>query len=254
MRKLEEIYSFLCRVAPLELQLDFDNSGLLIGRRSAMIQTVLLALDITDDVVDEAIEKNAQLIVSHHPIIFQKLRSVSDENSDDRVLRMAEHGIAAICMHTNLDIADGGVNDVLIRLLGASCEDALDTVGCGRIGRFPEPMPLSQFLILCKTRLNVNVLRYYDAGREVSRLAVLGGSGGDSLYDAFEKGCDTLVTADIKYHQFLDAARLGINLIDADHFCTENPVVPVLAEKLTGQFPDIGFLISERHHALISFF
>lgn len=254
MRTLEEIFAFLCRVAPLELQMEFDNSGLLIGRRSASIGKALLALDITDEVIEEAIEENAQLIISHHPIIFQKLRSVSDDGQDDRVLRMAEHKIAAICMHTNLDIVDGGVNEVLIHLLGASCDETLDAAGCGRIGSLPESMPLSSFLETCKSCLKANGLRYYDAGRKVKRLAVLGGSGGDALYDAFEKGCDTLVTADIKYHQFLDAARLGINLIDADHFCTENPVVPVLADKLRAAFPDILFLISSRHHAVISFY
>lgn len=254
MRTLEEIFSFLCRVAPLELQMEFDNSGLLIGRRSAEIQRALLALDITDAVIDEAIEENAQLIVSHHPIIFQKLRCVSDDNRDDRILRMAEHGIAAICMHTNLDIVDGGVNEVLIRLLGASCDETLDAFGCGRIGSLPEPKTMEAFLKSCKDRLKANGLRYYDAGREVKRLAVLGGAGGDSLYDAFEKGCDTYVTSDIKYHQFLDAARLGINLIDADHFCTEDPVIPVLADKLRAEFTDICFAISSRHRALISFY
>ena len=253
MKTVEDIFAFLCELAPLELQLEFDNAGLLIGRRRAEVQRVLLALDITDDVIDEAIEMGAQLIISHHPIIFHKLRSVSDADGDARVLRMAEKGIAAICMHTNLDIADGGVNDVLIRLLGASCESALDAEGCGRIGTLPEPMQMDSFLQRCKTLLNAKGLRYYDAGREVSRIAVMGGAGGDALYDAAEKGCDTYVTADIKYHQFLDAARLGINLIDADHFCTENPVIPVLAEKLRDAFPDLSFFVSSRHHALISF-
>lgn len=100
MTTLEQIFAFLCELAPLELQMDFDNSGLLIGRRGASITKALLALDITDEVIGEAIEECAQLIISHHPIIFHKLGSVSDMNNDDRVLRMAENGIAAICMHT----------------------------------------------------------------------------------------------------------------------------------------------------------
>ncbi len=254
MRTLEEIFSYLCTVAPLELQMDFDNSGLLIGRRGAAVRKAIVALDITNEVIDEAVDEGAQLVISHHPIIFHKLQSVSDEGDDDRVLRMAECGIAAICMHTNLDIADGGVNDVLIRLLGAACEGPLDQDGCGRLGALDVPMPLDSFLSLCKARLQVNGLRYYDAGKDVSRIAVMGGAGGDGLYDAAEKGCDTYVTADIKYHHFLDAARLGINLIDADHFCTENPVVPVLAEKMSSAFPDVVFQVSSRHRALISFF
>lgn len=254
MRTLEEIFQFLCTLAPLELQMDFDNSGLLIGRREAPIQKVLLALDITDEVIDEAISQGAQLVVSHHPIIFHKLAAVTDMDNDDTILRMAEHHIAAICMHTNLDIAEGGVNDVLIQLLGASDDEALDKYGCGRVGSLPCTQTLNSFLEQCRIRLHTNGLRYYDSGKEVSRIAVLGGAGGDALYDAAKKGCDTFVTADVKYHQFLDAARLGINLIDADHFCTENPVIPILAEKLADKFPDVRFKISERHHALISFY
>lgn len=254
MRRSEEIFRFLCTLAPLELQMDFDNSGFLVGRRKAPVSKVLLALDITGEVIGEAIDKGAQLIISHHPVIFHRLASVSDEGSDEYVLRMAEQGIAAICMHTNLDIADGGVNDVLIRLLGASCEGPLDKDGCGRIGSLPEPLSMEDFLARCKSRLHASGLRYFDAGQAVSRLAVLGGAGGDSLCEAAEKGCDTYVTADIRYHQFLDAARLGINLIDADHFCTENPVIPVLADKLAGEFPDLRFMVSQRHRALISFF
>ena len=254
MRTLDELFACLCAFAPLELQMDFDNSGLLVGRRRACVDKVLLALDITDDVIDEAIEEHAQLILSHHPIIFHKLRSVTDADENDAVLRMAENGLAAICFHTNLDIADGGVNDVLIRLLGASCEGPLDAENCGRVGTLPAPLPLESFLQCCKTTLQADCLRYYDAGRPVSRLAVMGGAGGDALQSAFEKGCDTYVTADIKYHQFLDAARLGINLIDADHFYTENPMIPVLAEKLSAAFPDVVFKVSARHHAIISYY
>ena len=96
-------------------------------------------------------------------------------------------------------------------------------------------------------------LRYYDAGRSVKRLAVMGGSGGDYIGCAVEKGCDTYVTADIKYHQFLEAKELGINLIDGDHFCTENPVIPSLCEKLRHEFPDVCFTVSARHGQVISF-
>jgi dinuclear metal center YbgI/SA1388 family protein len=254
VRLLNEIYSYLCSLAPLELQMEFDNSGLLVGRRQAKIHKVLLALDITDEVIDEALAEKAELIVSHHPIIFHKLRSLSDEGADDSVLKLAENGLAAIRMHTNLDIAAGGVNDVLLALLGASGPESLDHEGCGRVGELSQPIPLSAFLRSVKSALHAQGLRYYDAGKPVSRLAVMGGAGGDYIMDAWEKGCDTYVTSDIKYHQFLDAARLGINLIDADHFYTENPVIPVLAGKLSQHFPDVEFQVSSRHHAVVSFF
>lgn len=254
MVTIREIYGYLCELAPPELQMSFDNAGFLVGRADAPVTGVLLALDITDEVIDEAAEKRCELIVSHHPLIFHKLRSVTDQGPDARVLHLLEKGIGAICMHTNLDIAEGGVNDVLLSLLGAACEGSLDAAGCGRFGLLPEPMPMPAFLAQVKSRLHAKGLRYYDAGKPVRRLAVMGGAGGDSLSDAWEKGCDTYVTADLKYHQFQDAAMMGLNLIDADHFFTENPVIPVLCGKLNARFPELLCRVSERHGALISFF
>ena len=157
-------------------------------------------------------------------------------------------------MHTNLDMAKGGVNDVLISLLGAKNEGVFDEEGCGRKGSLEKPMPLEDFLSICKEKLNSRGLRYHDAGRPVEHIAVLGGSGGSNLIGAWQAGCDTFVTADVKYSVFLQARELGINLIDGDHFCTENPVVPVLAEKLRAAFPETEFVISELHDQTARFF
>lgn len=249
MRRAGEIYDYLKELAPLELQMDFDNSGFQLGRLDAEVNRALLALDVTEEVVGEAIELGAQLIISHHPLIFSKLRSIMDT----KLLRLAENRIAVISMHTNLDIATGGVNDVLITLLGARADGPLDPDNCGRVGELPEAQQFDSFLRFCKTALDSKGLRYYDAGRPVKRLAVMGGSGGDYIGCAVEKGCDTYVTADIKYHQFLEAKELGINLIDGDHFCTENPVIPSLCEKLRHEFPDVCFAVSARHGQVISF-
>lgn len=249
MRRAGEIYEYLKELAPLELQMDFDNSGFQLGRLDAEVNRALLALDVTEEVVGEAIELGAQLIISHHPLIFSKLRSIMDT----KLLRLAENRIAVISMHTNLDIAAGGVNDVLITLLGARADGPLDPDDCGRVGELPEAQQFDSFLRFCKTALDSKGLRYYDAGRPVKRLAVMGGSGGDYIGCAAEKGCDTYVTADIKYHQFLEAKELGINLIDGDHFCTENPVIPSLCEKLRHEFPDVCFTVSARHGQVISF-
>ena len=251
MTTVNDIYTALCRIAPPELQTSFDNAGFLVGHRDAAVDTVLLSLDITGEVIEEAEALGAQLIVSHHPVIFHPLRSVTADGEGVLVLRLIEKKLAAICMHTNLDIAEGGVNDVLIRKLGAGCDGALDEDGCGRLGELPQEMPMPASLDFCRKTLGVNTLRYVDAGKPVRRLAVMGGAGGDAMRDALKKGCDTYVTADIKYHQFLDAAELGMNLIDADHFCTENPVIPVLADQLRAAFPSVSFRISRRHHQII---
>lgn len=255
MPTVNDIFRKLCEFAPLELQADFDNSGFLIGHSAAQVNKALLSLDITNPVIDEAIALGAELIISHHPVIFSPLRSLTDDSgpAGEKLLRMAENGIAAVCMHTNLDIAQGGVNDVLMEKLGAQALVPLDPDGCGRIGLLPESCSMQEFLALVKSRLGVSGLRYVDSGKPIRRIAVMGGSGGSSLYWAKQAECDCYVTADVKYHQFLDAMELGLSLIDADHFCTENPVIPDLADRLSSAFPDTEFVITRSHGPVICF-
>ena len=244
-----EIFTYLCELAPLEKQMSFDNSGFLIGRKEKMIRNVILALDVTEAVVDEAIDNGADMIISHHPVIFHPLKALTDS----KLIKLAANDITVISMHTNLDIAEGGVNDVLLSLLEAEFVENLDKDNCGRVGILPKETALSDFLRLCRSRLPANGLRYYDAGRAVKKIAVLGGSGADALEDAAEKGCDTFLTADVKYHEFLAAQELGINLIDGDHFGTEQPVIPMLFEKLSARYPDVHFCVSAAHKAIIEF-
>ena len=252
--KNRDLFDFLCTLAPLELQLGFDNAGFLVGDIEAGVSRVQLSLDVTEEVIDEAVRTGAELIVSHHPFIWTPLKSVTGDGLTSRkLMKLIKNDISVISMHTNLDIAEGGVNDVLISLLGAVRTDTLDSDGCGRIGELQEELCLEEFLVHCRSVLNVKGLRYVDGGRRVKRLAVMGGAGADAMYDAIEKGCDTYVTADIKYHQFLEAKELGINLIDGDHFCTENPVIPSLCEKLRHEFPDVCFTVSASHGQVISF-
>lgn len=249
MKRVNDIYEYLQTLAPLNLQLGFDNAGIQIGRLSNSVSRVLLALDVTAEVVSEAAELGVELIVSHHPLIFTPIKNITD----DTFLRLAREDIAVISMHTNLDIAEGGVNDVLLSLFNAERKDYLDEDKCGRVGVLAQELDLSEFLIECKAALNANGLRYYDAGRRVKRIAVMGGSGGDYIADAVNKGCDTYITADIKHHQFLSAKELNINLIDADHFCTENPVIPAIAAKLQAAFPDVEFTVSKVHKQVAQF-
>ena len=250
-----QIYDVLNTLAPVRYQMDFDNSGFLVGDRNAEVRMVTAALDITDAVIDEAISLHADLIVSHHPLLFHPLRNVRAEDLTGRkVLALAKHGISAICMHTNLDIADGGVNDALMHTLNAEITGLLEPagadvfgqpLGCGRIGHINEPMSLEAFLQCLTDCLHVSGLRFVDGGKAVQKLAVCGGSGGNMLELAYEAGCDTFVTADVKYDRFLAAKELGVNLIDADHFCTENVVIPVLAETIQSAFPSVEVFISQ---------
>ncbi len=264
MAKVGEIFEYLNELAPVSLKMDFDNVGLLVGDAEREVHKCLVALDITDEVIAEAESLGAQLIVSHHPIIFGAVKSVTaDDLVGRKIIALVSKDISAVCMHTNLDIAQGGVNDALMAALSVEpqswleacgCDGTGDPVGCGRIGELAEPMAFEDFLTLCKSALRANGLRYHYAGRPVKKLAVMGGAGGSSLIDAVRAGCDTYVTSDIKYNSFLDAKELGINLIDADHFCTENVIVPVLADKLRTRFAGVGVSVSSVHRQTAQFF
>lgn len=248
MNTVKEIFDKLCEFAPLELQTSYDNAGFLIGHAAAPVNTVLLSLDVTSEVIEEAEMLGAGLIISHHPVIWDDMKCVTDDTVEkEKVLRLIEGKIAVISMHTNLDIAEGGVNDVLISLLCAENRGPFEEERCGRMGVLEGSLTMPAFLALCKEKLQTNGLRFYDAGRPVRNIAVMGGSGGSSLIDAYRSGCDTYLTADVKYSIFLLARELGMNLIDGDHFCTENPVIASLAERLRNAFPETRFLISSRH-------
>ena len=255
MTTVKDILTVLASRAPVENKLDFDNVGLLVGRADRAVKKVLVALDITDEVIAEAVEKNADLIVSHHPLFFE-LKSVTDGTwTGERALSLAENRIAAICMHTNLDAAKGGVNDALLAAVGCVYAEELDpSTGIGRIGARRSPTELSSFLAEIKASLRCAGLRYHDAGRPVYRVAVCGGSGGGEIALAHAAGCDTYVTADIKYDPFLEAKHLGINLIDADHFCTENVIVPVIKRWIEDAFPEVKAVVSDVHGQTAQFY
>ena len=253
MITVNEIYAFLDSVASFNLQTDFDNSGFLIGEGNSEVTGVLLALDITDQVVEEACSTGSQLIVSHHPIIFHSMKNLSLTPETKKYYTMIRNHISAICLHTNLDIAEGGVNDILLERLGLKSISALDQDQCGRIGEYEEIFDFHSFLTYCKERLNAEGLRYFYAGKPVKRIAVMGGAGASAIREAWRKECDTYLTSDIKYHDFLLAEELGINLIDADHYYTENPVIEILRQKLSTQFPELNISISKKHGQIIHF-
>lgn len=246
MASAGEVFDYLNELAPVSRKLDFDNVGLLVGDPLCPAARVLLALDITDAVIGEAAALDARLIVSHHPLFLKPLsRVVAADSAGAKVTALITHGISAVCMHTNLDAAEGGVNDALAAALGLSQTEILNTdEGISRVGALPAPEPMAAFLRRVSAALAANGLRYVDAGRPVSRVGLCGGSGGDDIPLAVRRGCDTFLTADVKHHQFLQARELGLNLVDAGHFPTENVIIPVLREKLAARFPGTQFVQS----------
>ncbi len=263
MTTVADILKYIETIAPPYMKEDWDNVGLLCGSRNAPVTRVLVALDPFEHVCQEAADWGAQLIVTHHPLIFQPQKAVTDDTSVGRgILLLCRNGISAINAHTNLDQAPGGVNDVLASTLGLEDIQVLDPEGTDEAGRpwglihmgQVAEQPLEAFLSLVKERLHCDGLRYVDGSKPVRRVAVGGGSCAGAAADAAAAGCDTLVTADVKYNQFWDARALGLNLIDAGHFHTENPVVAVLAEKIAGAFPGIQVKISETHWDCAKFY
>lgn len=263
MATVNDILAYIETLAPRYMKMDWDNVGLLCGSRSTPVTKVLVALDPFEHVCQEAAGWGAELIVTHHPIIFRPLPSITDDTSIGRgILALCRNGISAINAHTNLDCAPGGVNDVLAETLGLAEISVIKPSGvdengnewgllhCGHV----QAQSLSAFLSVVKETLHCEGLRYADGGKPVRKVAVGGGSCADGMWDALAAGCDTFVTADVKYNQFWDAKELGLNLIDAGHFHTENPVVSVLAAKIAAEFPEIQVKISETHTDCMKFY
>lgn len=254
MTTVQDILDYLDTIAPPELAESWDNTGFQVGRRDKAVTKILVALDPFEDSCREAADWGAEMLVTHHPLIFAPLKSVTQDTAVGQVVAfLIKNDISFWSGHTNLDIASGGVNDILAQKLGLTQVEAIPPEGLLRIG-FVEEQDLSSYLETIKAALECPGLRYVDGGKKCRRVAVGGGACGSELRDAAAAGCDTFVTADIKYNQFWDARDLDINLIDAGHFYTENPVCGYLAKKLAAAFPDIQVRISENHHDCMKFF
>ena len=256
MATVADILKFVETLAPRSMKMDWDNVGLNCGRSDRPVKKILVALDPFTHVCREAKEIGADLLVTHHALIFKPGFITDLDNQGRNTLFLIENGIAHINAHTNLDQAPGGVNDVLAAKLGLNHVEIVNPVegiGLMRCGDVEE-QSLENFLATVKENLRCDGLRYADGGKPVRRVAVGGGSCAGGIVEVLAAGCDTFVTADVKYNQFWDAKDLGLNLIDAGHFHTENPVVAVLAERIAAAFPDVEVKISESHADCMKFF
>lgn len=257
MATVRDIFTQMDQWAPFETQMDFDNAGFLVGRGEREVRKILVSLDITEPVADEAADWGADLIVAHHPVIFHPVKRLTDETPTGRtLLALAERGIAAICAHTNLDAAEGGVNTQLALGVGLTDTVPLEPMGedeagrpygIGRVGKLPDgPLSLAAFAQRVKEGLHLDGLRAMDAGRPVEKVAVGGGACGSMLPLVQAMGCDTFVTSDLKHDLYLEARALGINLLDAGHYSTEAVVCPALAAWAKEAFPAVEVLLAER--------
>ena len=247
--KNSDIYTMLDEKFNFSSALAYDNAGHLVGSMQDEVKGILVCLDCTEEAVSDAIEKGANLIVSHHPVIFDGLKTVTEESI---VFRLIRNGISVISVHTNLDQADGGVNDVLCQKAGLeNVEKVADHEGfLYRIGELSVPLNAKEFAEKVSKSLNYPV-KYVGENTHIKRVAVCSGSGGSMLCEVAEQGIDAYLTADIKHDVFMDAHALGIALFDAGHFGTEDIIVAPLAAELKKAFPEIN--IFENHFSPIKF-
>lgn len=233
------------KIAPKHLAQEWDNVGLLVGSPSLKVEKILIALDINEELIARAEEEKVGLIITHHPLIFKSMKNVrTDLPLGKMIARLIKNDIAVIAAHTNLDIAKGGVNDVLAERLGLKKIEPFVVVGkngeevesLGRIGSFDKNVSLDEFSIIVKSSLKAKHIRVIRSGeRLIKKVALCSGSGAEFIRRAVFLGADVLVTGDVKYHDAQHAKEEGIHVIDAGHFSTEYPIVPVLAERLENE-------------------
>lgn len=233
MAKVKDFYGYLNSIAPFETQENWDNSGMLVGDMDAEVKKVAVVLDITHEEIKKAKAIGADLIISHHPVIFNPIKSVTRGSVP---YELVASSINALCCHTPLDIADGGTNDSLAKLLGIEVTRTEDPIL--RLGTV-EPTTAENLAGKIAKTLNTKV-RYADAGRKIEKIAICTGAGCSLIEAAGE--IDAFITGDASHHNFLDCIQAGITLIAAGHYETEIVVVPVLVKKLQAQFPDIEII------------
>lgn len=255
--KLKEISQVLEAFAPTNLAEPWDNVGIQVGDLEQEVSTVFVCLDVTSENLRQAKEYGADLILSHHPLLFAPPKRIVEQEVTGRILReLIRSNISVYSAHTNLDHADGGMNDVLAKTLTLTnirrfsdeeCRDGLlkpiDNIG--RVGVLASPMSLQDFASLVKEALGCRSLRYLgDPQKSIKTVALCSGAGGDGIYSAYHAGADAYVTSDIRHHEAQLAAELGLCLIDAGHFETENTICDFMAEFLKQQFPELSVVSS----------
>ena len=236
-----KLYDYFCNYFPENLRCEWDNDGIMVCPDSnAEVKKVLLTLDVTEEIVDYAIDRGFDLIISHHPLIFRPLSSVTEESHVSRkVVKLIANAISVFSFHTRADRANGGVNDRLAEILGLTNTIPFGEDGMGRIGTLAEEYELEIFADAVKLALGADSIKVADGYNTVKRVAVLGGDGKDFVLDAFKMGADTYVSGRLSYNVMEEAADMGINLIEAGHYFTELPITEFFSEIIAKLDPDI---------------
>ena len=252
--KVKEVKEALERFAPLPLQEEYDNAGLQTGLLEAEVSGALLCLDVTEQIVDEAIKKGCNLIVSHHPLIFHKLKRISDDNYVQRTIYKAiKNNVAIVSMHTNLDAVEHGVNYKIAEKLGLSCISPIGktSVICGRngsegiIGEFNEPLAADDLVLLLRNMFGVECVECNQLlRREIRKVALCGGAGSFLLEEAVRNGADAFITGEMHYHEFFGYEQ-KIQICVIGHYQSEQFTTEVLRDIIRNKWPDCRCEITE---------
>ncbi len=231
---VREIYEMLSDRIPEDLREEWDNDGIMCCADDlASVNRVLVTLDVTEEIVDYAIDNGFDLIVSHHPLVFKPLNAIDPENHISRkLIKLIRAGVSVISLHTRADKVRGGVNDCLARILGLQDIEPFGDDCLGRIGHLERETSIEDFAVLLKSALGIDKILVSDAYNPVYSVALVGGDGKGYIGEAIEMGADTYLSGRIGYNVMEEAAEMGINLIEAGHYATEFPVTKFFSNQL----------------------
>lgn len=233
-----ELNKYMNQKIPRELSCSWDNDGLMCcpnGNRE--VKKILFCMDVTPEAIDFAIKNEYDLIISHHPLIFKGVKSVSgDFGIPARIIKLIKNDISVMSFHTRFDAVEGGVNDALAEIFELSNVEKIECDGIEmmRVGYLPKEISLEEFVKLVKEKLGCEHLNYASNSSNVHRLALLGGGGGSYIHDAHQAGADTYLSGEIGYHNLTDCKDNQINIVEAGHYFTENPALKNLAKFVLG--------------------
>ena len=250
---VKDIIKVMEKVAPPSLKESYDNVGLMVGDKEKEVHKVLLALDCTKKVIEEAKRNNIDLIITHHPLIFRKpSRIVKDDLQGFKIIELIKNDISLFSSHTNLDSVKGGINEEIVNILGFKSNKIIEesrvlgfqTSGIGRIVELEEEKNPEDIIKIVKEKLNVENLRAVMGERKIKKIAIINGSGQDYFQDALRLGADCIITGDTTYHFASDYKEIGLTIIDPGHFKTEWIVFLKVMKKVEEKFPEIEFIHS----------
>ena len=252
--KVKDIRYAMNKIAPEILKEGFDNVGLMVGDEEQDVNKVLLALDCTNKVIEEAKENKCDMIITHHPLIFRKPnRIVKNDLLGNKIIELIKNDISLYSSHTNLDSVENGINHTIVKILGFNFSEIIEKnntqgfkdAGLGRIVRLEKELSIKEVVDLVKKKLNIEHLRIVEGKDNIKNIAIINGSGQDFIKEAVKRGANCITTGDTTYHFASDYKELGITIIDAGHFNTEWLVFLETMKTLKESFKDIEFIDSK---------